>query len=169
MVDMITYKKTEAGKEVLEIVGDVFIIPNSLSSVKEFKKYDFQRHTLEKMQIAAAHAGISLEDDDKVVQLWMTCPECDNLLRHTIYVDHDGSTESINVHAFEHLPCKLFKGKKEGDVVDFFYSHKGFWRQDKPEEDIEITFHLKLNQSDYRYRSMGKFHEVLADLGYREV
>lgn len=165
---MIKYEKNEAGKEILEVTGEVFIIPNSLGTIGGFKECSWLKTDVSQMYGTAKHAGLNVSDTDKTVQLWMCCDESENICRHGIPVTVHDQRIHISIHGFENLPCKLFNGKKEGDQVELFYSFKGTWGDDV-EEDIEITFKLTLAQSKYRYRNYGTFEECLRQLGYEEV
>lgn len=165
---MVKYERNENGKEILEVTGDVFIIPNTLGTVNGFKECSWLSTDVSQMYGSAKHAGLDISDTDKTVQLWMCCDESANICRHGIPVNVHGQEIHIPIHGFENLPCKLFNGKKEGDVVELFYSFEGTWG-DELKENIEITFKLTLAQTKYRYRNHGTFEDCLRKLGYEEV
>ena len=112
---------------------DVFIIPNSACSVEEAKSN----------YPSELQSELFISDDERMVQMWVTNDECENWDCHKNPFCHYGAFPS-------RFPASLFKGKKEGDVVDIVIGG--------------ATFHMKLAQTAYRYRSHGNFETVLASL-----
>ena len=137
-----------------KIVGDIFIVPNPGFHVKEL--LPFAKETTIKR--ARLLAGINLEEEDYLIEVWATSPQCDNWTSvyggfqslFGVKLPEDRSEKDYLIGYFPKLlPVKLFKGKKEGDTIVLHCP------------EYNITVELTLNQLGYRYGRFGKFEEVL--------
>ena len=162
-----------------EVNCDTFIVPNNASKISGYMwgQENLTKRTNEIYNLN----GIEFNPaEDHMLQLWMTNDQCENLNDHTFYIFDDVYHYTFRLDST--LPAILFKDKKEGDVVDVVVTLKPIsrikvigtdnisrkdseriWYDDKnsPEAPVfEITFNLKLNQSNYRYRRFGKFEDV---------
>ena len=138
--------------------GDVFIIPNGLSSYESMKKYNDGKDRSD-VQFTCEENGVKCTDETKFVQIWATSPECDNWNCH--YGAPEEFVENRELHGyFRHmrgtcwfpdiLPVDIFAGKKEGDTV--IVSLSG------------IKCSLTLAQTKHRYESFGNFEVCLQNL-----
>ena len=122
--------------------GDVFIIPNALEIFRgELNEYDLNwRENI--------HADLDpdMPREEAYLQVWCTTPG-NNQSNWGCHPSLEGEQR----HFPSHLPISLFKGKKEGDVITF-------------ESPTWGHIELRLNCLSYRYRSYGRFEEVLAKL-----
>ena len=158
------------------IVGDIFIIPNSLAKPKSMM-FEEARYDLYRMSKAN---NIKFTDDSKFVEVWFATPGN----RDSNWRDHcfDGYAELEHWRPiWNYLPIELFEGRKEGDVVTFnlpieswtaAHPIKGCDAQpagcDLP-NGVTVTTNIKVSmtlaQLKYRYRRFGTFEEVLKQLG----
>ena len=137
-----------------EVKGDIFIIPNSICEISDHFLSSFR----EECKLISNINNIS-EEDPKMVEVWITSDKLfsDNLADHGfIYNDEPYSAYCSK------FPVEVFKNKSEGDCVELLIPVKP--RNFDTEQQLVIKIKLKLNQSEYRYRSFGKFEEVLNDL-----
>ena len=141
--------------------GDVFIIPNVCDQFMCFSP-DSQEWIKEKHKRLT---GIEPKDEDSMVQVWITSDQCDNwqdrfagfqkmigLLKtgedEIIWEDKRGREARLLGYFPGYFPSRIFKGKKEGDIVKIGC----------PEYDVIIE--LTCKQLDYRYRDFGRFEEA---------
>lgn len=138
-----------------------FIIPNSLA--KANVNNSFGRKLADKAAEIAATNGFEYDESlDKFVQLWWVGCNSDNMQDHGFTIEVDGQKYRFGYEmCLELVPVKFFKGHKEGEILPLTISLKP--RHDEGEEvpTFNVTFNLKLNQLDYRYRRFGRFEEVL--------
>lgn len=131
------------GNEKFEFDGEIFLIPNSPTKLKEFT-FPSAR---EEMRDIAGENGQNCDNPElDMVQVW-ACEKAknsrndgdDNWTCHRIPECPD---QKLRVPS--HLPATMFAGKKEGDVVQVKWCGH--------------HFNLKLNQAESRY-SCGKHPE----------
>ncbi len=126
------------------ISGNVFIIPNMLfkpSSESEFHVEQFNRSTKPRIEKVV---GRSVSEDEVYVQVWAYDPNDNN----SNWADHSWPGKEIT--RFPHyLPLKELEGLKEGETIVL------------NSENFEIS--LTANQLGTRYRSFGRFEEVLKE------
>lgn len=118
---------------------ETFVIPNGWLYVGDLPTY-IKEDTLNEIKRTY---GVEVQDHDVLISLWTVDPQDDdnsNLECHGL----DRDRKKLFSH---YAPQKIFQGKREGETVQFT-GELG-------------TFEVKLNQSDYRYRRFGGFHEVL--------
>ena len=144
----------------LEFNADAFIIPNSFSTkCGEFGRFDYFK------QIYDANDFGEIKPDDGLVQLWYVVPD----LESENFIDHSGKCldemgNKIHIRPrIDILPASIFAEYKEGDVIDINVPYTYNYEDDMISDIREymLKMHVKLNQSDYRYRRFGKFEEVL--------
>ena len=135
------------------IKGEVFIIPN-----KTVRGFDFllkEKVKNEMETIFSSH--IEHFDNEKFVEIWCMTPEDaeSNWACHG-FEEEDSKKLSSNwpvVNRFNEklmvnrLPYSLLKNKKEGDVITFSFEN--------------VVFELTCSQLKHRYKTYGKFEEVL--------
>jgi len=158
------------------IVGDIFIIPNSLAKPKNMM---FEEARFDLYRMAKAN-DIKFTDESKFVEVWFATPgnQDSNWRDHTI----DGYDELKGWRPiWNYLPVELFKGRKEGDVVTFNLPIES-WTAAHPitgldnspagcniPNGVTVTTKIKVSmtlaQTKYRYRRFGTFEEVLEKLG----
>ena len=160
---------TRNGNKVnIEFNGDVFIIPNRAGVMADYLDC-FHKSMREFNNEVAELSGVEYnEETDKLVQVWIVSEDirCDNICRHFPRVK-DGDTTYYLKPGREEFPENIFKGKKEGDVVDitwvpyeYDYDEETGDDELKKMEDVTVTAHLKLNQNEYRYRNFGPFEDA---------
>ena len=149
----------------LELSTDAFIIPNRMSltcgEVNQDDKDLYQK-------IYDVNNLGKVNPDSKIIQLWFVPEEkaeSENLVRHGVCCVSKDGIETMIFPPIECLPYDLFKGHKEGDVIDLVIPARQYKRGlhiGDPNIAIDYTLklHIKLNQSDYRYRRFGKFEDV---------
>lgn len=126
------------------ISGNVFIIPNSAANISGTKgnficekgKSFFIEHTIKNI-----HEVLTVPKDEIYIEIWAFSPD-NNKSNWTCHSEMPGQENFPN-----YLPAKLFKGKKEGDTIEFLSK----WG----------TIRLKLTQQGYRYQQFGNFEDVL--------
>ena len=126
------------------IKADVFIIPNPVQLVSDRKELKFDT-TCERIEEVY---GVKLEDEDLLVELWTLDPE-DGTDGGNNFECHGVNRDRNKLFPYCG-PAKLFKDKKEGDIVTF--------------EGVFGKFEVTLRQKGYRYERFGAFHEVLESL-----
>ncbi len=164
---------------------DIFIVPNSPS--KADTSWSMDQRLAEEMQEIADDNGYDYDVNiDKLVQLWWTNDEFDNLNDHGFQIKHDGYEYHFGAGTLtSYLPETILRDKVEGESFelkmhlspDLRYDaneNVDRWERRKNAEDyenedgtykesrpvFEITFVITPNQSDYRYRRFGTFEEV---------
>ena len=142
------------------VKGDVFIIPNTAEIFSNFSSPEWQAEKLSRL------VGIKPQDDDRMVEVWITSPEVDNWQDNFagfqkeigLFTDENqevewemenGSESRLLGYFPKYFPAKVFAGKNEGDKVTFYC----------PEYDVNVV--LTCKQQDYRYASFGNFEDVL--------
>jgi hypothetical protein len=110
----------------------------------------------------------------------------ENLARHGFTVAYDGWKYHFNEGDLEMIPWHWFEGKKEGETLTLTFPLRPSWATDSSGIDLRlrnrnhkffqddetgewmaetplfhITFNLRLNQAEYRYRNFGTFDEVM--------
>jgi hypothetical protein len=149
-----------------EIINlDVFIIPNDL------QKFGSMLPILANdLQYKMNDFGIGLDEDDLLVQVWITdtlpvddpnhvdnwsndCPKagaCLQNLRPSEPLRKDES-DPLRIQLPFQFPISIFKWKSEMESVSITSSNG-------------VKYILRLNQKCYRYRHLGKFDAALASL-----
>jgi hypothetical protein len=121
--------------------GSLFVIPNNLVFAADVAKYvqeDWARRL--------AWAGVDASPEDRLVQVWWTNKDCDNWRSHKWDLHPE-----IFGNIPDHIPVRIFDGKKEGDKVAFLFGG-----------NVEVE--VELRQLDYRYRWCGPFEQALSRL-----
>ena len=145
------------------VKGDIFIIPNVAEKFSNFHSPEWVKEKLGRL------VGIEPQDEDKMVEVWITSPEIDNwqcdfagfqrmigLIKDE--VDEDlwenrmGREARILGYFPQYIPASVFAGKKEGDEINFHC----------PEHNVDII--LTCRQRNYRYSSFGNFEDVLKNV-----
>ena len=166
---------TENDIPEFDLECDVFIIPNSLSKVKDF--YDFAKpKQYEMLKDVLGTNGYEYDPEEEIlVETWAVGKnvECDNLHDHGFTVKINGKEYFLRFPG-RYLPYSLFKGKKEGDVIELRIPVAVGVRHSKApvvQQTIMLNTKMKLNQSSYRYARFGTFEETLKYLldSYKEA
>lgn len=126
------------------ISGNVFIIPNMLfkpSSEGEFHVEFFKKSTQEKIEKIV---GREVSEDEVYVQVWAFTPGESN----SNWSDHFWPGEEITSFP-NYLPYKELENLKEGETITL------------ESENFKIS--LTADQLGTRYRSFGRFEDVLKD------
>lgn len=138
-----------------------FIVPNSVCNFAGYNGHPWGRYIKEYL----GHIGISVEANDPLLEIWVTSEGHDNNTDHGygdeqlealgLPLDADGTGMAHDavgiIHAPDHIPYRVVKDVKEGDVKTFTAPNGC---------EVRITF----AQLPYRYRSFGRFEEVVEAL-----
>jgi len=139
------------------IVGDVFIVPNSLCALSEMapSAQERVREDLKRLNIngfRCSEVGL----DEPLVQVWVTSPECDNWHCHSWKgMPFYGGKENQYAGLTEFWPARALMGVEEGTK---FVAHMSDYKGE------EWRLVLTPRQEGYRYRGRGPFEQVLRDL-----
>lgn len=145
------------------VKGDVFIIPNIADVFKTFTGSDWVKEKLSRL------VGIEPQDEDKMVEVWITSPDVDNwqcnfagfqrmigLIKNEAeeieWEEKMGREARLLGYFPQYIPARVFAGKKEGDEITFHC----------PEYNVDVV--LTCRQRDYRYASFGNFEDVLRNV-----
>lgn len=144
---------TEETLQTIELEADMFIIPNSISTIDNERMLSFKK----KMRELCKLNGLNNNDEEMLVQVWITNDKSDNIDDHGIIIN--GKQYYV---ICSNIPYTLIKNVKEGEniTVKFFgYDHSG-------EEAVKVVFEMQLTakQLDYRYKRFGSFEETLKRL-----
>ena len=156
---------------------DAFIVPNR--AAKADLDYTMGQNLATKAAEIAAENGFSYDESvDKFVQMWWTDGKSDNMQDHGFSIEI-GNEEYLFGYerGISYVPINFFKDHKEGEILPLTISLKpvakvnkdigrregytSFEEDTNPAPTFQITFNLKLNQLDYRYRRFGRFEDVL--------
>lgn len=148
---------------VLEGNLEVFIIPNQGGLITNWLSESVQNEFKKNIGEIAELSGREFNPEtDKIVQLWFTGMDCDNMVDHYAWAeDENGNKLSFRASNIGHLPASFFDGKKEGDTIDISFPVRAYDSADRA-TDITVKAHVTLAQSKYRYRRFGNFEDVLA-------
>lgn len=124
------------------LTGSLFIIPNNLVFIDD--EY-VSNSTREDWARRLAWAGVEVLPDDSLVQVWWTNKDCDNWRSHRWFRQPE-----LFGNIPDHIPTRIFAGKKEGDKVAFLF------------DGVEVE--VELRQLDYRYNWCGPFEQALSRL-----
>lgn len=150
---------------------DCFIVPNAATRADQ--RYSMGIQLAKKAAEIAANNGFEYnEATDKFVQMWWTNSDIsDNFQDHGFNVHHEGKIYRFGHDIIlDYIPETFFRDHKEGDILPITIRLKPNWyttendKRNIQEDDLpefNVTFNLKLNQLDYRYRRFGTFEEVL--------
>lgn len=152
------------GVKTLEVSADMFIVPNGfMKASNNFIFGDRLNVTMNGILEASDH---ETEVDPYMMQVWLVAENdlgCENLVDH---MGHYWGIDGVK-HPFgnipSYLPANMFVGKKEGDVVTVVYP-EGTTQFNK---DFRVVMHLKLAQTEYRYRRFGTFEQCFDSLYVR--
>lgn len=158
------------GIRVLEFNAEAFIIPNPVSDINSLLIFN-DNYVEDYMKMLAVN-GCDPDDPDNLmqVQLWFTSSDLhtENVCRHGARVADENIRDVLLAPThMEFLPVSLFKGRKEGEVMylrypcRFTYGELNVDEDDLVIEPVELRIHLKLNQTEYRYRNFGNFENAL--------
>ena len=160
---------------------DCFIVPNK--AVKANSGWDdrpissWGRKLADKAAEIAAENGFSYNESiDKFVQMWWVGADSDNMQDHGFCIEIGNNKYFFGYQrSISQVPMKFFEGHKEGEILPLVMTlkpmsvmnielgRKSLQHYEETDEvpEFKITFNLKLNQLDYRYRRFGTFEEVL--------
>ena len=158
---------------------DCFIVPNAAVKADfgwgEISSYG--RKLADKAAEIAANNGFEYnEETDKFVQMWWVGAGSDNMQDHGFCIDIGNEKYFFGYQrSIELVPVNFFRGHKEGEVLPLTIALRPVAKMDinigresrisfdeeNPAPTFQITFNIKLNQLDYRYRRFGTFEEVL--------
>lgn len=142
---------------------EAFIIPNSANLVTDWMIPSQQERMAEKAKKISAVAGCGFDaTSDKLVQLWFVGMGSENLVDHATMAEDENGNEYVLCADIERLPEAVFRGHKEGDVIEV--PLPATCKGKSGNIEVVINAKIKLNQRDYRYRRFGNFEEVLAQV-----
>ena len=176
---------------------DAFVIPNSASKINLDYSFGTRAAERIERIAEINGFEFDRENDKLVQLWFVGKESCgsENLQDHGFHVGIDGYNYYFGagiVPSF--LPPVIFDGKKEGDVISVTIPLKPNRTYDLPIEEmldmdrkemrshvvffdeegeggngpeVFITFNIRLNQRDYRYRSFGDFEDVVARVCHR--
>jgi hypothetical protein len=170
---------TKATGETYQLVTvncDAFIIPNGASKVD--LSWSMGQDLANFCEKVAELNNLPYDkEQDLHLQLWLANDDNENIARHGLHLDVDGDKYVFHESKLEDLPVSFFQGYEEGDIVTIrvpmepSYANIGGQRveyREFAEDHVEnipkflVTFNIKLNQKDYRYRRFGTFENTLA-------
>ena len=126
---------------------EAFIIPNRIGYVGGV--FETKQEWLHKV---ATLNGIELDNNDRVVELWITSDQCDNMVDSIFVLDAVGGMQArIQSGLF---PEKLFEGRTEGDELDVtvpLLTDAGV---------MAFKMHMTLSQLKYQYKTFGSFEKA---------
>lgn len=145
------------------VVGDIFIIPNIAEKFENFCSPEWIKEGMRRL------VGIEPQDEEKMVEVWITSPEVDNwqcnfagfqraigLIKdeaeEDLWEKEKGCVARLLGYFPQYIPASMFAGKKEGDEINFHC----------PEYGVDII--LTCRQRNYRYASFGNFEDVLRNV-----
>lgn len=136
--------------------GDIFIIPNSLTALSEMAPSARERikRDLSRLNMNGFR-GAGVEENEPLVQLWFTSPECDN------WADHNwpgrpfyGGKANQYSGLCSYWPARALMGVEEGTK---FVAHMSDYKGE------EWKLVLTPRQEGYRYRGRGPFEQLLRE------
>jgi len=138
------------------VVGDVFIVPNSLCALSEMAPSARERIKRDLARLSVYGLLDRVKEDEPLVQLWFTNKDCDNWLdHHWEGMPFYGGKENQYAGLAAYWPVRALMGIEEGDTFKArMVDYKG--------EEWELI--LTPNQEGYRYLHHGSFGKVLRDL-----
>ena len=169
--------KTNTTNNVIE--GDIFIIPNSPVSIPkegiEYYDLSFYEKIDKQYTILKVHDSMTLKDnitDDKFVQIWYVTRGNSESNWYDHHIDQPIIVNGKELNSSwkpvsQYLPASLFKGKKEGDVVEFTMLIRSYDGEGDNALYMERRQKVRLTlcQSKYRYRNYGgSFEKALSNL-----
>lgn len=138
----------ESAIKTIKLAGEMFIIPNSLTKVRDFVFTSYQEELKELCNLN----NISDADNQYMLQIWVVIPEMsDNLGDHGILINDEGYRCRCGS-----IPFDLVKDLKEGDTVTAKFDG---WHTDTA-DTVVFELELTAKQLEYRYRSFGAWEEV---------
>lgn len=147
--------------DVIEMKGEIFVVPNKTGTVKNF----FISNMEKRMKDICELNGISFDKENTLIgQFWIVMPDyrCDNFSDHDIMIKNDnGDMYFIKAPNNGYFPLSLFKGKKEGEEINVKVPMRIYDDHFKKVKDTQAILTLKLNQSGYRYKNFGCFEEAI--------
>lgn len=150
-----------------DVDADAFIIPNGASRICTFFSGARNRYIdLCQKIYEFNHIEYNLDefDNEKMIEMWVVAKEdlnSENLGSHGFKLEIEGVPNYCRFPNY--LPMRLFEGKEEGDIVTVIIPIDAYnYEHDDVKTEIYIRFHIRLAQTEYRYRNFGRFEELLA-------
>ena len=130
------------------VKGDIFIIPNGKVNIE-----NFFRPEVKKQQFTKA-TGYKINDDDEMVQVWVTSEGIDNWQCHRGWLEECQLKEEGGFHDLfpGYFPVRVLENLTEGDVLECI------------PQGGDVKIELTCRQKDYRYSRFGTFEECLRNL-----
>ncbi len=152
-----------------DVDADAFIIPNGVPAIKSFFSSYQQRYSDLCQKIYEIN-GIDYDTEnlgeEKMLEMWVTAKEdldSENLGSHGFELEIEGVQNYCRFPNY--LPMRLFEGKEEGDIVSIILPIIAYtYKDDNAKTELYLKFHIRLAQTEYRYRSFGRFEVLLARL-----
>lgn len=152
-----------------DVDADAFIIPNGVPTIKSFFT-SYQKRYSDLCQKIYEINGIEYDEEnlgeEKMLEMWVTAKEdlgSENLGSHGFKLEIDGTPKYCRFPNY--LPLRLFEGKEEGDIVSITLPITAYTYEDGETKcELYIRFHIRLAQTEYRYRNFGRFEELLAKM-----
>lgn len=160
----------ENNQIVVTVNCDGFIIPNHGGKIRD--GFLFADEMTEYFTKVAKMNGTTFDtENDTIMQVWLCNEDSDNIVCHGAFVEIPGENDNVRDIWFpqhEYFLSKLFKDKKEGDVVSMEIPVVLAGEFDEIGHGLDATLHLniKLSQQKYRYRGHGTFEEVYEKVNY---
>jgi hypothetical protein len=151
---------------IVEINADMFIIPNGATQLSSCwwygKDRDYARSNLAFYKNLCLDNGKDFNQDENLVQIWITNDVSENIIRHGYRFIIDGEKyhlDNCDLTLLEDCPKSLID-IKEGEVADIMLKNFPAYSKDGTEISVDIQFHLTAKQLSYRYGS-GTFENIL--------
>ena len=116
------------------VKGDIFIIPNGKVNIEKFF-----RPAAEKQQFSKA-TGYKINDDDEMVQVWVTSEGIDNWQCHRGWLEECQLKEEEGFRDLfpGYFPVRVLENLTEGDILECIPQRRFV----KPEEIAKLTRYL---------------------------
>lgn len=145
-------------EQMKNIEGDFFIIPNPSMTEAEVshdgKFPEMWDRFLNRAIDEWKRFGINVSDERKFIEIWASNSQVDNFAdHHRKFAEMTGGTKALHKtrDSFpKYFPFSLIKGLKEGQKLTI-----------TRDDGLKVT--LKADQSNYRYRTFGKFEDVISN------
>jgi hypothetical protein len=144
--------------ENIKVTANAFVIPNEAIAMG-------QQHVgvREYLKEFAKLNNIEIADSDKIISIWLTNPQSENLARYGFNVTVNDGILELSPYDLEYFPAKLLEGIKEGDTVKYLSPTKAFYNGNKGRDHIDVVLDVTITcqQKGYRFEASGNFEDAV--------
>lgn len=156
-----------------EETADVFVVPNSAGTYKDFGpfKFDFLFWAKKCLKVNGIEKSENEMEKELLVQIWFRTPEQQDAASSGIVLkNNDGETHLSRPKPY--LPYSLIKDMKENDTKTILIPmtiYVNGYNEDNAEAQypLNVEWTITARQNEYRYRNFGPFEKAL-DIVTRE-